>query len=115
MSMRIHIIMLFPMLCTTHRKYPKGDFLDKESSLFVSFHGLQLEISTKRSRQEKYNRYNRSCRALMDTEYSHMYSRASDVFFERYPGSNLDPGFILNFSVHFLSQSLSAALMPMFV
>lgn len=115
MSMRIHIITLFPMLSTTHRRYPEGDFLDKESTLSVSFHGLQSEISTKRPRHEKYNRYNRSCRALMDTEYSHMCSRAPDVFFERHPGSNLDPGFILNFSVHFLLQSLSAALTPMFV
>lgn len=37
------------------------------------------------------------------------------LFFSRYPGSSLDRGFILNFSVHFLLQSPSAALMPMFV
>lgn len=63
MSMRIHIITLFPILSTTHRRYPQGDFPDKESSLCPSMDCSQRFPLKGQEDTKNHNRSNRSCTA----------------------------------------------------
>lgn len=99
---------------SAYRRYPQGDLLDKGSNLSVSFHGLPSEISIKRTTGcWKHNRIQDMESIDGHRKFTHafMCSGASDVSSERYPGYNIR--FILHFSVFFLLQSLSAALMLM--